>query len=446
MSSAERMSFDSVSQSGRSRQVILWLTAAAIPVLTGALLPHIPSLREPPATKSNGTNFAPTPAKFESQAIGPAANPPPWITQTQIVDLDEDGRPDILVCDARWNRVIAYYQQKSGTWQPTVIGEGLVAPAHATIVDLDGDGRRDILVSVLGNIWPDDGPVGRVVWLKRTETGYSPQVLLSDVRRVADVQPGDFDQDGDVDLAVAVFGYARGEVLWLEQHPGQRFEPHRLLVAAGAIHVPVADLDGDGDLDIAAVVSQDDEEVWGFENQGAGQFQKHRLYGSLNDDLGSAGLVLTDLDRDGDFDFLLPVGDNLEDLHSYPQAYHGCLWLENLGGWIFREERIASFGGTYAAAPGDFDADGDLDVALVSMFNDWDRPGHASLIWLENDGHQKFTPWQIDTQPQRLVTVAAGDLDGDGRSDIVAGMMQLLGPFAPATGVTAWLSQDGNGP
>jgi ketosteroid isomerase-like protein len=424
----------------------LGLLIAVVPVAAWWLLPRLPSLAPSSQTPSNGSTFPPSVQVFHRQSLGDEANPPPWITHTQIVDVNGDGLQDVLGCDARWNRVVCHYQRSSGGWQAEVLGTDLIAPAHATVVDLDGDGHRDVVVSVLGNIWPDDGVLGRVVWLRWTETGFSPQVLLTDVRRVADAQPGDFDNDGDIDLVVAVFGYARGEVLWFEHHPGHRFEPHPLLAAAGAIHVPVADFDGDGDLDFATVVSQDDEEVWGFENQGQGQFLRRRLFGSLNDDLGSAGLVLTDLDRDGDPDLLLPVGDNLEDIHSYPQAYHGCFWLENRGGWEFRAQRIASFGGTYAAAPGDVDGDADVDVVLVSMFNDWDRPGHASIIWLENDGAQRFTPWQIDTHPQHLVTVACGDLNGDGRHDIVAGMMRLLGPYSSNSGINIWLSADRSAP
>ena len=283
--------------------------------------------------------------------------------------------------------------------------------------------------------------IGRLIWLEQTAAGFVRHILLDDVRRVADCQAGDLDGDGDIDLAVAVFGYARGQVLWLENLGDGRFLDRELLSAPGTIHVPLADYDGDGDLDIATVVSQDEEELWGFENLGGGEFRARRLWFTINFDLGSAGLVCDDLDQDGDQDLILPVGDNLEVTSiGFPQKYHGCLWFENRGGWDFQPRRIAEFGGTYAAAIGDLDADDFRDVVLVSMFNNWDERRNASVVWLENDGHQQFQTWQVDSEPTHRITVAVGDLDGDGRDDIVTGGLHLIGPFDRMGRITAWFN------
>src|SRR5438093_2399799 len=368
------------------------------------------------------------------------------IANVQILDFDGDGKNDILVCDSARNAVILYRQTPAGTFEERVLGAGLKCPAHATVVDLDKDGDLDVVVSVLGSIFPWDGLEGRVVLLENEGDRFTQHVLLDDVRRVADVQAGDLDGDGDIDLAVAVFGYARGEVLWLEnlgKKDGRwHFLDHQLLDHPGAIHVPIGDLDGDGDLDIAAIVSQDEEELWVFENLGHGQFKPRRIYASPNYDVGSAGLVMCDLDKDGKADLLLPQGDNLEDPYAWPQPYHGCLWFRNLGNWKFESKRIATFGGTYAAAVGDIDGDGDLDVVLVSLCNDWTDPSRPSVIWLENDGHQNFKMRAIDTVPIGLITVACGDLNKDGRADIVAGSL-ILPPITErrVERITTWVSR-----
>ena len=368
------------------------------------------------------------------------------VANVQIVDFDRDGLNDILVCDSARNAVILYRQTSSGQFTERVLADNLKCPAHATVVDVDKDGDLDVVVAVLGSIFPWDELVGRVVLLENEGDHFTQHVLLDDVRRVADVEAGDLDGDGDIDLAVAVFGYARGEVLWLEnlgKKDGQwRFRDHQLLDRPGVIHVPVGDLDGDGDLDIAAVVSQDEEELWTFENLGQGRFKPRRIYASPNYDVGSAGLLMCDLDKDGKLDLLLPQGDNLEDPYAWPQPYHGCLWFKNLGNWRFESKRIASFGGTYAAAVGDLDGDGDPDVVLVSLCNDWSDPTRPSVVWLENDGHQNFKMWPIDTTPIGLITVACGDLNKDGRADIVAGSL-ILPPITErrVERITTWVSR-----
>lgn len=422
--------------------LVVWLLIAmALPLLCWFIRPRLPALGSLEITEPDaaGLVFPASPVRFRSDEIHDPPPAPPRIANVQVVDFDDDGRMGILVCDSRANSV-ALYRQSDG-WQPQTLGNDLVAPAHATIVDLDQDGDRDVVVAVLGNIAPDDGVVGRVVLLDNDGGAFRQRILLEDVQRVADVQPADFDGDGDIDLAVAVFGYARGAILWLENLGNGVFRDHELLAVPGTIHLPLADYDGDGDIDIAAVASQEEEEVWGFENLGSGEFHPRRLFFSLNFDLGSAGLIHTDLDRDGDTDLILPAGDDLEDQFATIQPAHGCYWLENQGGWNFQTHRIAHFGGTYAADAGDLDNDGDMDVVLVSLINASLRADAASVIWLENDGRQQFRPWTIAIEPTQLATVACGDVDGNGSTDIVVGRLNLLQPRRPLGGISLWLNE-----
>src|SRR5262249_35461370 len=135
-------------------------------------------------------------------------------------------------------------------------------PAHAEVVDLDGDGIKDILVATLGSVEPSDRLSGSVVWPRGSRDGLcTPITLLEGVGRVGDVQAADFRGVGKLDLIVAVFGWRKtGEVIYLENqttdwsHP--KFVKRVLDDRHGAIHVPVADINGDGRPDFVALISQ----------------------------------------------------------------------------------------------------------------------------------------------------------------------------------------------
>lgn len=377
---------------------------------------------------------------LEKIAIGdPPPETPPWIANVAVVDLDQDGLLDVVLCDVTKNQVTWIRQSPTGTFTETPLSSVVLAPVHVTPSDFDLDGDIDLLIAEMGQIRPSNEKIGTVTLLEnRGDETFEHHALLDAVARVTDIQPGDFDGDGDIDLAVGQFGYDQGEIRWMENQGGLRFESHQLLSLPGTIHVPVADMDGDGDLDITALVSQTWEQIYVFENDGRGNFESHIVYGATNEDFGSSGISLVDLDLDGDVDVLYTNGDAFDYIPSLPRPWHGVQWLENRGELEFTYHRLADFAGAFSATAADADNDGDLDVFVVSMFADWSDPEAASIAWLENDGNQEFTLRTIDSTPTHLVVIAAGDLDDDGWMDVVTGGMYSHEPFDRMSRVTWW--------
>ena len=367
----------------------------------------------------------------------------PLIAHVSIADLDRDGLPDVVACVVHENRVAWLRQSPRGTFTESTIGSEVRAPAHAETIDIDRDGDLDVLVASLGVLFPSNARIGAVMVLENQGNRFVNRVLAENIARVADARAGDLDGDGDLDIAVAGFGYDEGETRWLRNRGGWRFEGIVLQRLSGPINVEIVDLDGDGDRDIASIVSQEWEEIHAFVNDGSGRFASRLVWGSTNDDFGSSWLTAADMDKDGDVDFLYSNGDAFDYAPSGSRPWHGVQWVENRGGLTFAVHRIADLSGASSPQPADLDGDGDLDVAVVSAYNNWADPAAQSLVWLENDGQMRFTLHDVANNPTHLVTLSAGDLTGDGRADLVTGGLHASRPYDRMSRVTLWTNATG---
>jgi len=395
---------------------------------------HEPATRVPTPRSTSLAFVSPT-------ALGDPFEAAPVISHVNAVDLDRDGLLDVIACDAQGNKVIWLRQYPPGRFTELQMGSMVRAPAHVEAVDMDGDGDLDLLVASMGILIPSNDRIGAVIVLENDgHCNFRNRVLIDRIARVTDVQAGDLDGDGDLDLAVGQFGYDDGEIRWMQNQGNWQFESHMLLKRSGAIHTPIVDMNGDGLPDIVALVSQEWEEIYVFENLGRGRFRTRLIFKSDNEDFGSSGISIADLDGDGRPDVLYTNGDAFDYIPPSPRPWHGVHWLQNKGSLKFEYHHIADFPGAYSARALDVDGDGDLDVFAVSAFNDWDSPDAASFMWYENDGRMNFTPHMLAVSPTHLVTMALGDFDGDGRVDFVTGGVYLWVPvdYARAGRVTLW--------
>lgn len=322
-------------------------------------------------------------------------------------------------------------------------------PAAASVCDLNGNGEPDLVVADLGSFQPADHDQGRVIWLPDFQDRDQSQVgqpLCENLGRVADVQPADFDGDGDLDLVVAEFGWHKtGRILWLRNDGDARspkFVPQVLDSRPGAIHVSVVDLNQDGRPDFVAVISQEFEVIEAFLNRGNGVFEKQHVSIAEDPAFGSSGIQLVDLDGDGDLDVLYTNGDTFDSHLIKP--YHGIQWLENTGQFPFVPHRLTFMPGVHRALTADLDGDGDLDIVAGSLLpaksrNEAVASQLDSLIWLEQRQPGEFLRHTIESGNCIHATLELADFDNDGDIDIAAGCFRDS-ESASQSAVTIWWS------
>ncbi|MFN7941985.1 MAG: VCBS repeat-containing protein [Thermoanaerobaculia bacterium] len=323
------------------------------------------------------------------------------------VDLDRDGDLDLVSVSEADDRIVLHRNDGTpgdGGWSNVSAALAVDGARAVAAGDLDGDGDPDLVAAAYnenGVFWYEsDGTPFNGGWTERSISlgaGGADDVLLADL-------------DGDGDLDVACAQYLDDEISWYRNNGGSPPSFASFFVDGDAYDGPRAvaagDLDGDGDLDLAAVSETADAVVW-YTNDGTpdvGEWARHRTDNGDSD--GPKDVALADLDRDGDLDTLVAnyAGDDV-------------LWYENdgtLAGWTARE--IAACGGARGIASGDFDRDGDLDV-LLGCFDD-----DTVKLQRSNGGSPPDLTPTISTLTgvHGARSVLAADLDRDGDLDAVA--------------------------
>ena len=375
------------------------------------------------------------PVPFEKREVsGAAATGAIAISNVRLVDVDGDKRLDLIASEMRTGPVLLGLAKDGHALRPIA---RLNHPAHIEPVDLDKDGRGDFLVADLGSFQPADHSDGAVYWLRgRADGSYITVVLATKLPRTSDARAADFDGDGDLDVIVGSFGWrTTGNITLLENRTtnwrAPTFIPKLIDPRSGAIHVPTIDIDKDGKPDFIALLAQQHESVIAFVGGGKDlAFTQKVIYEAPHPNWGSSGIDLVDLDKDGDMDVLLTHGDTFDDFVIKP--YHGVIWLENTGTFPFVEHRLATLPGAQRAQAADLDGDGDLDVVVSAFVSGEASARLASLVWLEQTAPGRFERHTLESGTPSHATLDLGDVDGDGKPDIVTGWFSL------GKGVGAW--------
>ena len=305
-------------------------------------------------------------------------------------------------------------QAPAGTFTERVLAE-VPGPAHVQPVDLDRDGDLDLAVASLGVLFPNNARIGAVIAAReRRPAARSRRTSCCDECRAwPTCGPATSTATATSTCRWRCSATTRARRAGCENTGGWRFESQTLQELSGPINAEIADVDGDRDLDIVTLVSQQWEEIYVFVNDGRGGFTPRRIFGASNEDFGSSWISLADLDADGDPDVVYSNGDAFDYATADRAAAGTALqWLENAGGVAFTYHRIADIPGASSPQAADLDGDGDLDIAVVSAYNNWASPDGAEpgLARERRQGRpSRCATWPAS--PTHLVTLAIGDLD-----------------------------------
>jgi hypothetical protein len=330
-------------------------------------------------------------------------------TSVGAADLDGDGDLDVLggasgLFVTGWFENLILHRSAAFPGSGNV-GPIVYRPYDVSLGDLDGDGDLDVVAG-------DHPPLGfgQVRWYENTAgdgSAWTQATLGSTPDRPTEQLPADVDGDGDLDVLATAFN---DDVTgWYENLNGDASSWSALAVidspANGPSGIDAADLDRDGELDVVTLGATDDT-VRIHLNDGGGASWTTSLRTSVT--INPAEVVLEDVNGDGAIDIVVgATGD----------AGSGeVLWLENdLGaGATWPVHTISSVEpGAEDLVAADFDGDGDVDAATVDSFP-------SVLVWHENSGDgSTWTRHEITNPSCRPSSLAARDLDADGDLDLV---------------------------
>jgi hypothetical protein len=240
----------------------------------------------------------------------------------------------------------------------------------------------------------------------QTNACFQTPVSYSTGASPATVLVGDFNNDGNPDFAVDYQGlceHGAGVDVFLGDGSGRFRRRVVSQIDASPYAFTIADLNGDGKLDIAAALGGCGGGPKGLEvslGNGDGTFQRHQLYfGGFE----PSGVAAADFNSDGKVDLVLNSSEDAE-----------YLWLGNGDGTFtlgatYPPLSFADFG-TYSV---DMNRDGIPDVITRGYIP------HAIFVQLGNGDGTFASPLTYDIPGNNSTEFAFGDVNGDGYPDIV---------------------------
>lgn len=340
-----------------------------------------------------------------------------YTNQATCADYDHDGDMDIAWANGG-NYSSAgpalilrlYVNQGNGTFLDESIARtgGLAGNIRdVEFGDVDGDGDLDLVAVQDFNkpvfLYLNDGS-GNFT----NASGQLPAITLASSHAAL----GDVDNDGDLDLAInngtsSRFGTGPTQ-LWLNDGTGTFTDVTATNLPNAPVSQPMdcnfGDLDGDLDLDL--IVASRSSSTRLFFNQGDGTFAS----GAWPGDGSTYSFDLGDYNNDGDLDIL-----GVNSGASSTEALY-----DNNGSGVFTNVSSTAIPGGNNPAGDDNDSkffeldfDGELDLTVCRL------GGTAEKIWDNNAGVYALTNGLISNQSDSSLDVEMADFDGDGDLDMI---------------------------
>ena len=329
-------------------------------------------------------------------------------------DINGDRDLDLVVVSADADTVTILLGRQGEFSLEEAVVVPLPRPRAVAVADLDGDARRDLVVATASDL--------RVLYQERNGEFVDSGATLSfpGVEVYQSVAIADLDRDGDADIVAANrSGSRRGSVnVFLQERP-REFGGFQEIEVLGfnPSAVDVADLDGDGDQDLVVIdvppfPDGSSGSVLVFSQGPLGKF--HPPQGEPTEVGSPRSVALADLEGDGDVDIVCAC--------AFPDSV--AVFLQDDPGTFFAAGTPLNFLGASVSAAdvADFDADGDLDLALgIRSADDM----HQVVLLLQaspgNFVRDLLSPLMSSEDPDdRVLAVAAGDINNDRQVDVVA--------------------------